>query len=102
MEKYKIVFSQEALSDIDAIIEYIASLYTFSEGIKFGNKLRNRIGSLQNSAGSYAVSDMKDILKYHPQAKHICSNNGKWTIIFHTENLICFIDKIILSSRIKE
>ena len=56
MAKYKIVFSVEALSDIDKLVQFVVSVYTFEAGWRFRNRFRSQIDSLQNSAGAFAIS----------------------------------------------
>ena len=103
MAKYKVVFSCKALSDIDSLVQYVASIYTFEAGLRFRNRFRSQIHSLQNSAGAFAISNKKDVLAYHPQAKSVyVGTRKKWIVIFWVERNVCYVERIILSSSIKE
>ena len=103
MAKYRIIFSLKALSDIDNLVQFVASIYTFEAGKRFGKHFRSQIYALRKSAGAFAVSNKKDVLAHHPQAKSVyIGKKKKWLVIFWVERDICYIERIIPSASVKE
>ena len=70
MQKYDVIVSSDATTDLDEIADYIASIYRPET-------------SLSYSAGTYRSSPYIMARMIHPEAKTMSIINHKWTVVFH-------------------
>ena len=97
MKTYKVVVSKAAVSDLDSISSYVASLYRPESGHKYVNRILGRLASLSYTAGIYPSSRFATAKAIHPNARTISVVNHRWTAVFHLEDQYVLIDRIIPS-----
>lgn len=100
MQKYNVIVSSDATTDLDEIADYIANIYRPETGHKFVNRILGQISSLSYSAGTYRTSPFIMARMIHPQAKTMSIIRHKWTVVFHIEQPNVIVDRILPSSLI--
>ena len=100
MQKYDVIVSSDATTDLDEIADYIASIYRPETGHKYVDRILGKISSLSYSAGTYRISPYIMARMIHPEAKTMSIINHKWTVVFHIEQSNVIVDRIIPSSLI--
>ena len=100
MQKYNVIVSSDATTDLDEIADYIASIYRPETGHKYVDRILGKISSLSYSAGTYRISPYIMARMIHPEAKTMSIINHKWTVVFHIEQSNVIVDRIIPSSLI--
>ncbi len=100
MLSYRVIVSNEAIGDLDEIVEYIASQYKSASGHNFVNRILGQIQALTYSAGTYRESPYTFAKRIHPHAKTMSIINHRWTVVFHIDYGYVIVDRIIRSSRL--
>ena len=100
MQKYNVIVSSDATTDLDEIADYIASIYRPETGHKYVDRILGKISSLSYSAGTYRISPYIMARMIHPEAKTMNIINHQWTLVFHIEQSNVIVDRIIPSSLI--
>jgi len=89
--------SNKASSDLDAMAEYIASLYHPESGHNYVNRVLGQLAALSYTADIYPFSRLTTAKRIHPQAKTLSIINHRWTAIFHIDSDFVIVDRIIPS-----
>lgn len=97
MHVYKVIVSNKASSDLDAMAEYIASLYHPESGHNYVNRVLGQLAALSYTADIYPFSRLTTAKRIHPQAKTLSIINHRWTAIFHIDSDFVIVDRIIPS-----
>lgn len=100
MREYKVKILDTVLADIDDVADFIVSVSTPEHAIEYTRRLGAEIMSLSYLADVIPESPWQTIKRYHPHAKQLRTRNKRLTIIFHIENDLVIVDKIIATSRI--
>lgn len=102
MHVYKVIVSNKALSDLDAMAEYIASLYRPESGHNYVDRVLGQLAALSFTADIYPFSRLMKAKQIHPRAKTISIINHRWTAIFHIDGNFVIVDRIIPSKMMVE
>lgn len=99
MEKYKILLSEMARSDIDnlsdvILIDYQAPITAF----RYVQGLIDEIKRLKWSAESYAIQTNKFLQQYGPEPRRL--NYKKMAIIYNVINEVVYIRRVIPANTI--
>lgn len=97
MQVYEVIVSNKASSDLDAMAEFIASLYRPESGHKYVNRILGQLAALSYSADAYPFSRLMSAKRIHPQAKTLSIINHQWTVVFHIDGIFVIVDRIIPS-----
>lgn len=97
MHVYKVIVSNKASLDLDAMAEYIASLFRPESGHNYVNRILGQLAALSYTADVYPFSRYTTAKRIHPQAKTLSIINHRWTAIFHIDGNFVIIDRIIPS-----
>lgn len=100
MHVYEVIVSNKASSDLDAIAEYIASLYRPESGHKYVDRVLGQLAALSYTADIYPLSRLVTAKQIHPQAKTISIINHRWTAVFHVDYDFVIVDRIIPSKMV--
>lgn len=101
MNKYSIVYSQQAIDDIDALYFVIINEYkTYRTAERYVDGLENTIKELMNNAENFVVQNNNFFNQYRNQVRRI--NYKKMTIIYTVVNSIVTIRRIIPQSLVTE
>jgi plasmid stabilization system protein ParE len=77
MKIYRIIVNNEAISDLDSISTYVASLYRPESGHNYVNRILGQLASLSYTADIYPFSRYTLAKAIHPKAKTISIVNHK-------------------------
>ena len=103
MKNYRILVAQRVIDeDLKNVSDFISNIHTKDTAQTFVKRILDEIKLLAYLADYIPVTTYFDLLKLHPNAKRIITKNGKWTIVFYTEDQFVKVIKIIPSKMIKE
>ena len=100
MKEYKVKILDTAFADIEDIADFIVSVSTPEHALEYTKRLGAEIMSLSYLADVIPESPWLTVRRYHPHAKQMKTHNKRLTIIFHIENDLVIVDKIMATSRI--
>ena len=100
MKTYKVEIEASALADIDEFTDWIRDNMSHEGGDRYLDAMISEVYSLSIFADLYQVSRYADIRRYHPKARRMVSHNKKWVYIFHIEDDVVVVDRIIKSKLI--
>ena len=100
MNTYKVVISSSAEADLFKLAIFLHSVMSIDGARRYHQTMRNEVQSLSILADLYNPSRYADIRQYHPRARRMVSHNKKWVYIFHIDDDIVVIDRIIPSKLI--
>lgn len=69
-------------------------------GDRYLDAMISEVYTLSVFADLYQVSRYADIRRYHPKARRMVSHNKKWVYVFHVEQDVVVVDRIIKSKLI--
>jgi hypothetical protein len=95
MRTYQVIISYEVLTELEAMAQYIASIYRPESGHKYVNRILGQLAALSYSADAYQYSRFTLAKAIHPKAKTIAIVNHKWTVVFHIDGDFVIVDRII-------
>ncbi|MBO7490895.1 MAG: type II toxin-antitoxin system RelE/ParE family toxin [Bacteroidales bacterium] len=101
MKTFKVIVSNDAVSDIDEIAAYVAGLYRPESGHRYINRILGQLASLSYTANIYRHSSYLVAKNIHPNARTLPIINHRWTVIFHIEQSYVMIDRILLSKMMR-
>ena len=100
MKVYKVEIDSSAREDIEELAEFLATKMSLEGARKYLDSMIQEVLSLSVYADVYYKSKSKTITMIHPQARRMVSNNKKWNYIFHIEDDIVIVDRIMPSKMI--
>jgi hypothetical protein len=95
MRTYQVIISYAVLTELEAMAQYIASIYRPESGHKYANRILGQLAALSYSADAYQDSRFTLAKAIHPKAKTITIVNHKWTVVFHIDGDFVIVDRII-------
>ncbi len=97
MNKYSIIYSQQAKEDIEDLFYFIVSEYkTFQTAKKYVDGIEKTILKLRSSAESFQIQTHKSIIKYGANARRV--NYKRMSIIYTVHGSVVFIHRIVAAS----
>lgn len=100
MRTYQVIISYVVLTELEAMAQYIASIYRPESGHKYVNRILGQLAALSYSADAYQDSRFTLAKAIHPKAKTITIVNHKWTVVFHIDGDFVIVDRIFLAKTI--
>lgn len=97
MRIYQVIISFDVLSELEAVAQYIASIYRPESGHNYVNRILGQLAALSYSADVYQYSRFNLAKAIHPKAKTLTIINRKWTVVFHIDGDFVIVDRIIPS-----
>ncbi len=94
MRTYQVIISYAVLTELEAMAQYIASIYRPDSGHKYVNRILGQLAALSYSADAYQYSRFKMAKTIHPKAKTLTIINRKWTVVFQIDGDFVIVDKI--------
>ena len=101
MKEYKVEIDSSAREDIEELAEFLSTKLSLEGARKYLDSMIQEVLSLSVYADVYFKSRSKTIKMIHPQARRMVSHNKKWNYIFHIEDDIVIVDRIMPSKMIK-
>ncbi len=99
MKIYNVRVLQSAEADIDELADFLFEKLSKEGAYRYLDSMRKEVMSLSVYADCFAETHSKTIQSIHPKARRMISHNHKWAYVFHIEDEMVFVDRI-LSSRI--
>ena len=100
MKINKVVYSKAAVDDLEEIVAYITSIYSLEAGLKYKERIQNDLEALAYSANAFTLSRYEMILRIHPEEKSLSIMNHRWTAIFHIDEDLVLVDRLLPSKMI--
>ena len=82
MRSYRVIVSNEAVNDLDAIADYIAHQYKSASGHNFVNRILGQLEALSYSAETFQTSRYFVARQIHPLAKTMNVIHHRWIVIY--------------------
>ncbi len=97
----KISISESARSDFQTLYDFLNATLSRRGTVMYLDAMLKEVNSLTAYADLYRPSRYMDIRAVHPQARHMVSHNKKWVFIFHIEEDMVVVDRILPAKLIK-
>lgn len=101
MKTYTVIVNEEAVSDLNDIAAYIASIYRPESGHNYVNRILGQLASLSYTADIYQKSRFAVAKKIHPESKTTSIVNHRWTVVFHIDGDYVMIDRVLPSKMMR-
>ena len=99
MKTHKVIISNTADQDIDTLADFLFSKLSRESSYQYIEMIQE-VNSLSLFADCFSFSRSEVIKAIHPEGRRMISHNHKWNYVFHIEDDIVFIDRIIPSKMI--
>lgn len=100
MKVYKVEIDASAREDIEDLSDFLVTKMSLEGARKYLDTMIQEVLSLSVYADFYMTSRSKTIKMIHPQARRMVSHNKKWNYVFHIEDDIVVVDRIMASKMI--
>ena len=95
MKVFEVRISQKALNDMGALRIFLHNIMSEEGAVRYANAMRAEINSLSVYANFTARTSSKTIRQIHPEARRMVSHNRRWIYIYHIEEDVVIVDRII-------
>ncbi len=95
MQIYEVRISRDALQDMARLRTFLLEMMSEDGAVRYANNMRAEIKMLSVFADLYRKTSSKTFLQIHPEARHMVSHNRRWDYVFHVEDGIVVVDRII-------
>ncbi len=101
MQIFEVRISQEAINDMGALRLFLNKMMSEEGAVRYANAMRAEINSLSVYANFYARSSSKTLRLIHPDARRMVSHNRRWIYVYHIEEDVVIVDRIIPAKKNK-
>ncbi|MBO4481284.1 MAG: type II toxin-antitoxin system RelE/ParE family toxin [Bacteroidales bacterium] len=95
MQTFEVRISQKALSDMNALREFLNGLMSEEGAVRYANAMRDEIKLLSVCAQCTSPSTSATLQQIHADARRMISHNRRWIYVYHIENDIVIVDRIV-------
>ena len=95
MQIFEVRISQDALNDMGELRMFLNNMMSEEGAVRYANAMRAEIYSLSVYATFTARTSSKTLKKIHPDARRMVSHNRRWIYIYHIEEDVVIVDRII-------
>ena len=100
MKIYEVIVHHTAKADIYGIADFLFANLSRESAYQYLKTIGDEIKSLSVYADCFSESRSITIRSIHPHARRMLSHNRKWNYIFHVEDNIVIVDRILPSKMI--
>lgn len=100
MITYKVLIRKSALSDLDNLLDFLKTVMSREGANRYVNIMVSEVQSLSILAGLYQPSRSVVLRRIHPKARRMLSHNRKWNYVFHIQDDLVVVDRILPSKLI--
>lgn len=100
MTVYKVEIDQSVQEDVDELKRFLRSVLSREGAHRYIEALYGEMMSLSVFADYFGVSRSQTIRAIHPHARRMVSRNRKYVYIFHIEENIVVVDRILKAKMI--
>lgn len=97
MQVYEVRISREAYHDMGELRFFLDEMLSEEGAVRYANTMKEEIKSLSVYADCMSRTTSRTLLLIHPNARRMVSHNRRWMYIFHVEEDIVIVDRIIPS-----
>ena len=101
MKTFKVIISKTANQDINNLVDFLFTKLSPESSDRYIDAMIQEVNSLSLFADCFSLSRSIVIKLIHPDARRMVSHNHKWNYIFHIEEDIVVVDRILPSKMIK-
>ena len=102
MKEYKVEIDSSAREDIEELAEFLSTKLSLEGARRYLDSMIQKVLSLSVYADVYFPSRSKTIKTINFQARRMLSHNKKWNYIFHIEDDVVVVDRIMPSKMIRK
>ena len=95
MRIFEVRISQKARLDMVMLREFLNGLMSEEGAVRYANTMRNEIKSLSVYADCLSRTNSKTLLLIHPNARRMVSHNRRWIYVYHIEENVVIVDRIL-------
>ena len=97
MITYKVLIRKSALSDLDNLLDFLKTVMSQEGANHYVDVMVSEVQSLSVFAGVYQPSRSVVLRRIHPKARRMLSHNRKWNYVFHIQDDMVVVDRILPS-----
>ena len=97
MQIYEVRISHGALLDMSELRTFLKEILSEEGAVRYANAMREEIKSLSVYGSCMSRTTSQTLLAIHPDARRMVSHNRRWIYVYHLENEIVIVDRIIPS-----
>ena len=95
MRLYEVRIGNSARSDMEKLRAFLDGMLSLEGAVRYANIMRAEIKMLSILAECHRRTSSKSLKQIHPEARKMISHNRKWMYVYHIEERIAIIDRII-------
>ena len=100
MTTYKVLIRKSALIDLDNLLDFLKTVMSQEGANHYIDVMVSEVQSLSVFAGLYQPSRSVVLQRIHPKARRMLSHNRKWNYVFHIQDDLVVVDRILLAKMI--
>ena len=97
----KVEIDPSADEDINELFDYLVQVMSYDSARRYVQTMIDEVNSLAVYADSFAESRSATIRRVYPGARRMVSHNKKWVYVFHIEEDIVVVDRILKGKMVK-
>ena len=97
MQIYEVRIGHGALLDMSELRTFLIGILSEEGAVRYANAMREEIKSLSVYGCCMSRTTSQTLLAIHPDARRMVSHNRRWIYVYHLENEIVIVDRIIPS-----
>ena len=97
MQIYEVRIGHGALLDMRELRSFLKGILSEEGAVRYANAMREEIKSLSVYGCCMSRTTSQTLLAIHPDARRMVSHNRRWIYVYHLENEIVIVDRIIPS-----
>lgn len=101
MITYKVLIRKSALIDLDNLLDFLKTVMSQEGANHYIDVMVSEVQSLSFFAGLYQPSRSVVLRHIHPKARRMLSHNRKWNYVFHVQDDLAVVDRILPAKMIK-
>lgn len=94
---YKVLIRKSALSDLDNLLVFLKTVMSQEGANHYVNVMVSEVQSLSVFAGVHQPSRSVVLRRIHPKARRMLSHYRKWNYVFHIQDDMVVVDRILPS-----
>ena len=75
--------------------KFLKAMMTVEGAIRYANNMREEIKMLALYANLYGKSTSLTLRQIHPEARRMVSHNRRWIYVYHIEEDVVIVDRIL-------
>ena len=94
---YEVRISESARSDMEQLRVFLDGMLSLEGAVRYANVMRSEIKMLAVFAECHRRTISQSLQLIHPEARRMISHNRKWIYVYHIEDHLAIVDRIIPS-----